>query len=67
MPKHNMSFNCRVSDVNDNAPVFLGAPYTVTISEATPLGTEVLRVEAVDADQRGPFSSVEYLLEAGQV
>ena len=28
---------------------------------------EFLTVEAVDADQRGPFSSVEYLLEAGQV
>ena len=63
--KIQLSFNCRVSDVNDNAPVFLGAPYTVTISEATPLGTEVLRVEAVDADQRGPFSSVQYKLEDG--
>lgn len=49
--------------MNDNAPVFLGAPYNVTISEATPLGSQVLRVEAVDSDQRGPFSSVQYQLE----
>ena len=52
-----------MTDVNDNAPVFLGAPYNVTISEATPLGSQVLRVEAVDSDQRGPFSSVQYQLE----
>ena len=56
-----------MTDVNDNAPQFLGAPYSVRLSEAAPLGSEVLTVEAVDADQRGPFSSVEYLLEAGPV
>ena len=52
--------------MNDNAPQFLGAPYTVNISEVTPAGTEILRVEAVDADQRGPFSTVEYQIESGQ-
>jgi len=53
----------RVTDVNDNAPQFLGAPYNVNLSEVTQIGTKVLRVEAVDSDQRGPFSTVEYQLE----
>ena len=52
-----------MTDVNDNAPQFLGSPYSVNMSELTRVGTEVLTVEAVDADQRGPFSTVEYSLE----
>ena len=41
----------------------MGAPYNVNLSEVTQIGTKVLRVEAVDSDQRGPFSTVEYQLE----
>ena len=55
-----------MTDVNDNAPQFLGAPYSLNISELAMVGTELLTVEAVDADQRGPFSTVEYSLERGQ-
>lgn len=52
-----------MTDVNDNAPQFLGAPYNLSISELTMVNSELITVEAVDADQRGPFSTVEYSLE----
>ena len=55
-----------MTDVNDNAPQFLGSPYSLNISELAMVGTELITVEAVDADQRGPFSTVEYSLERGQ-
>ena len=58
------SFSCfRVTDVNDNAPQFLGAPYSLNISELAMVGSNLITVEAVDADQRGPFSTVEYSIE----
>lgn len=51
--------NIRVTDANDNAPVFVNAPYGLNISEVTVVGTRVLQgVRAVDADQQGPFSTV---------
>lgn len=54
---------CRVTDANDNAPVFVNAPYVLNISEVTVVGTRVLQgVHAVDNDQQGPFSSVKYVL-----
>ncbi len=34
---------CRVSDLNDNAPVFLGTPYSITIPENTAPNTTVFR------------------------
>ena len=30
-----------IDDVNDNVPEFVGAPYNVTIEEATPLGKSI--------------------------
>jgi len=52
----------RVTDANDNAPVFVNAPYVLNISEVTVVGTRVLQgVHAVDNDQQGPFSSVKYV------
>ena len=50
----------RVTDVNDNAPKFVSGPYHVTLSESLPLGSVVVEVMAVDQDQQGPFSMVEY-------
>ncbi|XP_036318337.1 protocadherin beta-17 [Rhagoletis pomonella] len=53
--------NVRVIDVNDNAPLWIGAPYTLTLSEVTVPGTRILQgAHAEDADQPGPFSMVEY-------
>lgn len=50
-----------VGDVNDNTPVFVGAPYTAVVSENAPDGTSIARAEAVDADE-GTNAVVEYSL-----
>ncbi|XP_030752293.1 cadherin-89D [Sitophilus oryzae] len=58
--------NIRVTDANDNSPVFINAPYILNISEVTVIGTRVLQgVHAVDNDQQGPFSSVKYSVLKG--
>ncbi|XP_049455634.1 cadherin-23 isoform X4 [Epinephelus fuscoguttatus] len=43
--------NIQIGDVNDNAPVFHGQPYTVHIPENTPVGRSVFMVNATDPDQ----------------
>lgn len=59
--------NIRVSDANDNAPVFVNAPYELNISEVTVVGTRVLQgVHAIDADQQGPYSSIKYSILPGR-
>ena len=51
----------RVTDVNDNTPNFFDAPYLLNISELTIVGSRIFRnIKAIDADQPGPFSTVEY-------
>ncbi|XP_076656129.1 protocadherin Fat 4-like Cad96Ca isoform X2 [Halictus rubicundus] len=58
--------NIRVTDANDNAPQFVNAPYVLNISEVTVVGTRVLQgVRALDADQPGPFSTVQYAVLPG--
>uniref|UniRef100_A0A1V1FIP7 Putative CTL9 n=1 Tax=Reticulitermes speratus TaxID=60591 RepID=A0A1V1FIP7_9NEOP len=58
--------NIRVTDANDNAPQFVNAPYVLNISEVTVVGTRVLQgVRAVDADQQGPYSTVQYSVMPG--
>ncbi|XP_049947286.1 fat-like cadherin-related tumor suppressor homolog [Schistocerca serialis cubense] len=58
--------NIRVTDVNDNTPQFINAPYILNISEVTVVGTRVLQgVKAIDADQQGPFSTVHYSVLPG--
>lgn len=39
-----------ITDVNDNAPKFLRAPYKIQISEGTSIGSQLIRVHTVDAD-----------------
>ena len=52
--------------MNDNAPVFRGAPYIVNISEHSLVGSDISSdILALDADQQGPFSSVEYYIKTG--
>ena len=52
--------------MNDNAPVFRGAPYIVNISEHSLVGSVIYSdILALDADQQGPFSSVEYYIKTG--
>jgi hypothetical protein len=58
--------NIRVTDANDNSPVFINSPYVLNISEVTVVGTRVLQgVHAIDNDQQGPFSSVKYSVLSG--
>lgn len=53
-----------ITDVNDNAPQFLRLPYKVSISESSPLGTQILRVFTTDADE-GLNRDVFYFIAAG--
>ncbi|XP_057206378.1 protocadherin Fat 3a isoform X2 [Triplophysa rosa] len=52
----------RVTDLNDNAPVFIGLPYYAAVQvEATP-GTAIFRVTAVDRD-KAENGEVNYFLQ----
>lgn len=66
IPSFVIPVNIRITDVNDNAPVWKGAPYSISLSETTVVGTRILQgARAVDADQPGPFSTVEYSVLPG--
>ncbi|TTN99757.1 Cadherin-7 [Bagarius yarrelli] len=43
-------FIITVQDINDNAPYFINEPYTSSIPEMSPMGTSVIQVTAIDAD-----------------
>ncbi|XP_025928828.1 protocadherin beta-16-like, partial [Apteryx rowi] len=51
----------RLSDVNDNAPTFTQASYTMALRENEPAGTSLGRVSATDADA-GKNARVSYAL-----
>ncbi|XP_046579034.1 cadherin-99C-like [Haliotis rubra] len=43
-----------IEDTNDNAPVFVGAPYSISVSELAPIGTTVFQgLSATDLDFGG--------------
>lgn len=66
IPSFVIPVNIRVQDVNDNAPKWIGAPYTISLSEVTVKGTRILQgARAVDLDQPGPYSTVEYQVLQG--
>ncbi|KAI4458345.1 fat atypical cadherin-related [Holotrichia oblita] len=55
----------RLTDINDNAPEFVNAPYVTTISELTPVGTTVFQnVLATDKDS-GANGLIEYSIVPG--
>ncbi|KAH9507050.1 hypothetical protein DERF_011754 [Dermatophagoides farinae] len=56
-----------VTDANDNKPEWQGnVPYSVNISEMSSPGSVVLTgIRAIDNDQLGPYSTVEYYVEPG--
>ncbi|XP_016121889.1 protocadherin alpha-C2-like, partial [Sinocyclocheilus grahami] len=49
----------RVQDTNDNAPQFDQAVYSLNISENSPAGTVVIKLNATDADE-GPNANLTY-------
>ena len=53
--------NINVLDVNDNRPQFQGLPTSLTISEVSYTGLEILHVVATDVDS-GSFGEVSYSL-----
>ncbi|NWY20993.1 PCDG7 protein, partial [Aphelocoma coerulescens] len=52
----------KVVDVNDNAPVFSQAEYTVRVPEDVPVGYTLVTVVATDADE-GLYGHVEYSIK----
>lgn len=57
-----------VTDANDHQPIFVAGPYSVNVSEQTPPGSVLMpagRIRAVDGDQQGPFSTVQYFVVPG--
>ncbi|EAT41892.1 AAEL006534-PA, partial [Aedes aegypti] len=53
-----------ITDVNDNAPQFVRAPYKVQISEGSSIGTQLIRVYTNDADE-GLNGDVFYYIAEG--
>lgn len=58
----NLTVIVNVSDANDNAPVFDPSEYSVSINESTPVGSEILHVQATDRDL-GPNGRVVYFID----
>ncbi|XP_051560919.1 protocadherin-23 [Myxocyprinus asiaticus] len=55
-----------VEDVNDNKPIFKQQFYNVTIKEHTAVGTCILQVTAIDADD-AEFGAVRYSVSDGYI
>lgn len=53
-----------VDDTNDNAPWFIGTPYTGRVFESAALGSAVLQVTALDKD-KGHNAEIVYSIESG--
>ncbi|XP_036450578.1 protocadherin beta-16-like isoform X6 [Colossoma macropomum] len=62
----NKTLNVKISDVNDNAPVFDSDQYRTFITENNSPGVAVLTVKARDADW-GPNARLSYFLEDSDV
>ncbi|XP_026731522.1 cadherin-99C [Trichoplusia ni] len=55
----------RVSDINDNAPMFQGTPYETSVSELVPIGSTIFdKIKAVDIDA-GVNGLSEYFIIPG--
>uniref|UniRef100_A0A3Q1I5G8 FAT atypical cadherin 1a n=1 Tax=Anabas testudineus TaxID=64144 RepID=A0A3Q1I5G8_ANATE len=55
-----------VDDSNDNAPWFIGTPYSGRVFESAAVGSAVLQVTALDKD-KGYNAEVVYSIESGNV
>ncbi len=54
-----------VVDTNDNAPWFIGTPYSGRVFESAAVGSAVLHVTALDKD-KGHNAEVVYSIESGK-
>uniref|UniRef100_A0A8C9XKL9 FAT atypical cadherin 1a n=1 Tax=Sander lucioperca TaxID=283035 RepID=A0A8C9XKL9_SANLU len=55
-----------VDDTNDNAPWFIGTPYSGRVFESAAVGSAVLQVTALDKD-KGYNADIVYSIESGNV
>ena len=55
----------RVTDLNDNAPEFLGTPYSITLAENTAVNTTVFTDLAARDRDSGSNSQIEYTVVKG--
>lgn len=53
-----------VDDSNDNAPGFIGTPYSGRVFESAAVGSAVLQVTALDKD-KGSNAEIVYSIESG--
>ncbi|ESN93346.1 hypothetical protein HELRODRAFT_88858, partial [Helobdella robusta] len=58
-----LSVTIKVTDINDNAPVFNQTVYRITLSEGEEVGSAVLAVSAFDIDS-GPNGHLKYSIES---
>ena len=66
-PKHNQQYiHIIVEDVNDNSPMFESHLKFLSVYENISIGSELLRVNAVDKDQ-GLNGKIEFVISAGNV
>ena len=56
----------KVTDQNDNSPVFDRAVYDVRLSQDTQVGTQIMRVSATDVDE-GDNQKIVYRLDATRI
>lgn len=54
-----------VDDTNDNAPWFVGTPYSGRVFESAAVGSAVLQITARDKD-KGHNAEITYSLESGK-
>ncbi|XP_070545456.1 cadherin-related family member 1-like [Ptychodera flava] len=55
-----------VTDVNDNAPVFQDLPYSVDVSEATPMDTTIFTFSATDEDS-GANGRIDFTIDGEDI
>ncbi|KAI5749559.1 hypothetical protein M8J76_008291 [Diaphorina citri] len=62
-----LSVTVYIEDVNDHSPIFLDAPYKVSVDELTPTGLTIFKgIQAVDKDKPNtPNSDVQYSIIGG--
>ena len=56
-----VTVDIRISDVNDNSPIFSSDNFTVQVSENTPLGFVIIQLPAIDMDV-GENGTISYSL-----
>lgn len=63
IPQLNASaiINVNILNINDNDPIFSAKEYNASVSENSPVGTQIVVVSAIDADS-GDFGKVTYSL-----